>query len=147
MVEVEVKKASSMMAIGEWGSMVIGIARTRKFVWSLLFIGALAIVIVSQYGHRAKIRAAIVDSARLMHSSASRLWMTDQQKKSYENLVSYDKILGDDVEEMTTTTATRTPVSYAIYAAHTPNGKVLKFILLNNFCSSLICITNYCIQK
>ena len=128
MVEVEVKKASSsMMAIGEWGSIVLGIARTRKFVWSLLFIGAFAIVIVSQYGHRAKIRAAIVDSARLMHSSASRLWMTDQQKKSYENLVSYNKILSDDVEEMTTTTATRTPVSYAIYAAHTPNGKVLKF--------------------
>jgi len=116
------------MTVGEMGTAVLEMTRTRKFIWSLLFIATFTIILVYQHDHAEEIKAAVFERARLVHSSTSRFWMAKELNRNDGlNELSSKNGGGDAAVDATYSSmaVNKTPVSYAIYAAHTPNGRLI----------------------
>lgn len=112
------------MTISEMGTAVLEMARTRKFIWSLLFISGFTVILVYQHDHAEELKAAVIERARLVHSSTSRLWMAKELNRNngLNELPSKDAVDA----AYSSMVANKTTVSYAIYAAHTPNGRTIQ---------------------
>lgn len=108
-------------------TVVLKFSRTGKFIVPLLIIGALTVIIV-HYEYKAVVKVTVMNEASLIHTNTARLWVANHREHENARLP-VKQLLNDDnagnfTAITTPTTAAKVPVSYAIYTAHTPNGKV-----------------------